>query len=73
VKNFGTAAPQTPLSAREREVLVLLGKGCTNREIGRHLEISAFTVSEHVRKILRRLDVSGRVEAAVWAAKEGLL
>jgi ATP/maltotriose-dependent transcriptional regulator MalT len=70
------ATPQRPgtfgLSAREREVLVLLAQGRTNREIGERLFISQKTVGVHVGNILSKLAVSGRVEAATVAIRLGL-
>lgn len=65
--------PQTfGLSPREREVLVLIADGRTNREIGERLFISQKTVGVHVGNILAKLDVSGRVEAAAVAIRLGL-
>jgi ATP/maltotriose-dependent transcriptional regulator MalT len=55
------------LTQREREVLVLLGRGYTNRDIGAELTISAKTASVHVSNILRKLNASNRVEAATIA------
>ena len=52
------------LTAREREVLRLLARGYTNREIAAELTISVKTTSVHVSHILRKLDVSSRLEAA---------
>lgn len=66
-------AAGSELSEREREVLILVGKGCSDPEVGRLLGISRHTVSTHLRVIFRRLDVSTRVEAAVWACKQGWL
>ena len=60
------------LSPREREVLVLISQGRTNREIGERLFISQKTVGVHVGNILSKLDVSGRVEAAAVAIRLGL-
>jgi DNA-binding CsgD family transcriptional regulator/tetratricopeptide (TPR) repeat protein len=60
------------LSPREREVLLLLSGGRTNREIGEHLFISQKTVGVHVGNILAKLSVSGRVEAAAVAIRLGL-
>jgi DNA-binding CsgD family transcriptional regulator/tetratricopeptide (TPR) repeat protein len=60
------------LSAREREVLTLVARGRTNREIGEHLFISQKTVGVHVGNILAKLAVSGRVEAAAVAIRLGL-
>jgi len=55
------------LSVREREVLGLLGRGLTNREIGSHLMISEKTARNHVSRILRKLALRHRTEAAVFA------
>ena len=55
------------LSGREREVLGLLGRGMTNREIGRHLMITEKTARNHVSRILRKLSLRHRTEAAVFA------
>ncbi len=64
------AKPDTfGLSGREREVLGLIAQGRTNREIGEHLFISQKTVGVHVGKILDKLNVSGRVEAAAVAIR----
>ena len=71
----GPARPKAAvfgLSPREREVLLLLSAGRTNREIGEHLFISQKTVGVHVGNILAKLSVSGRVEAAAVAIRLGL-
>ena len=74
----GDPAPEGPrpdtfgLSGREREVLVLVAQGRTNREIGERLFISQKTVGVHVGNILAKLEVSGRVEAAAVAIRLGL-
>jgi DNA-binding CsgD family transcriptional regulator len=61
------------LTDRELEVLELLAEGKTNREIGETLFISAKTASVHVSRILAKLDVRGRVEAATAAHRLGLI
>jgi DNA-binding CsgD family transcriptional regulator len=61
------------LSGREREVLALIAEGRTNREIGERLFISQKTVGVHVGRILDKLNVSGRVEAAAVAIRLGLV
>ena len=66
------AADTFGLSGREREVLVLVAQGRTNREIGERLFISQKTVGVHVGNILAKLEVSGRVEAAAVAIRLGL-
>ncbi|MEU0491188.1 response regulator transcription factor [Nocardiopsis sp. NPDC006139] len=61
------------LTARERQVLVLVGEGCSNDEIARRLDIAAGTVKVHVGSILTRLGVDNRVRAAILAYEAGLL
>ena len=65
--------PPGRLSPREREVLQLLTKGQTNREIARKLTVSVSTVKIHVEHILAKLGVSDRTQAAVRATEMGLL
>jgi two-component system nitrate/nitrite response regulator NarL len=55
------------LSAREREVLALIAHGDSNKLIARQLDIAEATVKIHVQKILRKLQLSSRVQAAVYA------
>ena len=57
--------PLSSLTPRETEVLRLLAKGCTNREIAESLVIAEVTAKAHVRNILRKLGVRSRTEAAV--------
>jgi DNA-binding NarL/FixJ family response regulator len=63
----------TVLTDRELEVLRLVAAGSTNRQIGAQLFISEKTASVHVSRILAKLEVSGRAEAAARAAQLGLL
>ena len=65
-------ADDLDLTARERDVLRLIAAGRTNREIGAELFISPKTASVHVSRILRKLNVRGRVEAAAVAHRRGL-
>jgi len=65
--------PIKPLTAREEEVLRLVGTGLNNREIGAILFISEGTVKTHVEHIIQKLGVSDRVQAVVWAARYGLI
>lgn len=62
-----------PLTKREMQVLRHLALGLSNREIGSSLGISVETVKEHVQNILRKLKVTDRTQAAVWAVKRGLV
>ena len=64
--------PLAGLSAREREVLVLLAQGLPNKLIARRLEISEKTVKTHLTRIFRELDVTDRTQAALWAERQGL-
>ncbi len=59
------------LSARERQVLGLLGRGADNADIARRLVISPETVRTHVQNVLGKLEVHSRVEAAALAAAHG--
>ncbi len=72
VARGGAAGDTFGLSRRELEVLALIAKGRTNREIGDRLFISQKTVGVHVGNILSKLGVSGRVEAAAVAIRLGL-
>jgi DNA-binding NarL/FixJ family response regulator len=65
--------PEAALSAREREVLGLMGRGMTNAEIARQLFLSPYTVKIHVSNILRKLEVPNRTEAAMVAIRRGLV
>jgi two-component system nitrate/nitrite response regulator NarL len=60
------------LSAREREILTLIARGDSNKVIARRLGIAETTVKIHVQHILRKLQLSSRVQAAVYAAGNGL-
>ena len=60
------------LSAREREILVLIARGGSNKLIARDLDIAETTVKIHVQHILRKLNLTSRVQAAVYAAGHGL-
>lgn len=73
MERLDTIKPGTPLTKREREVLILVGKGFTNAEIGRLLSRSPHTIGSHMKVITKRLDVNSRVEAAVWACRQGWL
>ncbi len=69
-----TAATESgPLSSRELEVVELVAQGLTNREIASQLVIAEKTARNHVSRILEKLGLSRRTEAAAWAIKQGLI
>ncbi|NGO76300.1 response regulator transcription factor [Streptomyces sp. YC504] len=69
-----TAEPErAALTDRESQVLTLVVRGCSNRQIARSLGISDHTVRTHLQSVFRKLEVSHRTEAAVVALREGLI
>ncbi len=72
-RTAGMDAPTEPLTSREREVLVLVAQGYTNRQIAQRLYISHKTVEIHVSHILSKLNISSRTQAATWAVKRGIV
>jgi len=64
---------ETTLSEREREVMLLVAQGCTNKEIAARLVVSPYTARNHVIRILDKLGLSRRSEAAAQAVRLGLL
>lgn len=60
------------LSSREREILALIARGDSNKLIARALDIAETTVKIHVQHILRKLNLTSRVQAAVFAVNNGL-
>jgi DNA-binding NarL/FixJ family response regulator len=65
--------PAEPLTAREREVLGLLGRGLSNKMIARDLRISEHTVKFHVSSIYAKLGAASRTEAVGLGARRGLI
>jgi NarL family two-component system response regulator LiaR len=61
--------PLQPLSPRERDVLRLIARGHSNRQIARDLVIGEQTVKTHVRSILTKLGLQDRVQAAIFALR----
>ncbi len=75
-KSLGSAAPTglpDGLSAREAQILRLVARGLSNREIGAELQISEHTAANHMRSILRKTDCANRTEAASYAHRHGLI
>ncbi len=69
----GPASPLASLTPRELDILRSITAGASNKEIARQFAIAETTVKIHVQHILRKLDVSTRVHAAVMATESGLL
>ncbi|MDP4029567.1 MAG: response regulator transcription factor [Gallionella sp.] len=67
------AANPGKLSPREREIIVMLAHGASNKEIARVLNLSESTIKIHVQGILRKLNIAKRVQAAVYAVEHGLI
>lgn len=61
------------LTTREREVLMLVARGRSNRDIGRELTIGERTVQTHLGNVLVKLRLTSRTQAALWAVREGLV
>jgi two-component system NarL family response regulator len=68
-----SATNPVTLTLREQEVLELVSKGMTNKEIAGELSLSIHTVKSHMRKILTKLHLEKRQEAARYAKREGLI
>lgn len=61
------------LTPREREIIVMLASGASNKEIARKLDLAESTVKIHVQAILRKLNLASRVQAAVYAVEHGFV
>lgn len=73
LQTLAKRSPDSTLSARECEILTLIVKGLSNREIAETLKITVGTVKWHVNTILARLHVSDRTQAAVAALHRGIV
>ncbi len=74
-RNGGNAAPpaeKEKLTPRERETMVCVARGESNKEIARNLNVAESTVKIHVQNILKKLSLSSRVQIAVYAVERGL-
>jgi DNA-binding NarL/FixJ family response regulator len=76
IEGLGAAAPEIALpaglSSREAEILGLVARGLSNREIGKTLFISEHTAANHIRSILRKTGCANRTEAASYAHRHGI-
>jgi DNA-binding NarL/FixJ family response regulator len=81
MRDFAAVAPRTvsrpkalsTLTSRETSVLRCLGEGLSNQQIGRRLHIGETTVKTHVSRVLTKLDLRSRVQAAILAQEAGLV
>jgi NarL family two-component system response regulator LiaR len=73
MRQSGARAPIDQLSAREVEVLMLLARGRSNKEISRRLSISEETVKTHVSNILTKLHLADRTQAAIYGLQQRLV
>jgi two-component system nitrate/nitrite response regulator NarL len=72
VRTRAEPAPDAVLSPREREIVLHIARGASNKEIARALDVAESTVKIHVQHILRKLNLTSRVQAAIWAVENGL-
>lgn len=69
----GAASRFAELSVREKDVLRLIAKGLTNREIAQRLFISPHTVKNHVSHIYQKIGMDDRTKVALWAIRSGVV
>ncbi|MCH8622730.1 response regulator transcription factor [Undibacterium sp. TS12] len=70
--NLATSPEREKLTPRERETMICLARGESNKEIARNLDVAESTVKIHVQNILKKLNLSSRVQIAVYAVEHGL-
>jgi DNA-binding NarL/FixJ family response regulator len=72
-RSIGPAGGAGPLTEQQRQILRLVSEGNSNREIADVVHLSENTVKSHLQQIFARLGVRNRVEAAITAARDGLI
>ncbi len=72
-KILSSEKDENELTKREREILVLIAKGYINKEIAQNLSISEKTVKNHISNLFKKIDVSDRTQAAVYAIKNNFV
>ena len=72
LRSRGSSRQPPELTAREREVLSLVGAGLANKQIARRLGISEKTVKTHLTNVFQAIGVTDRTQAALWAERQGL-
>jgi len=60
------------LTERERDVIIVLTRGLSNKDIAKELDLAESTVKIHIQGILRKLNLTSRLQAAVFAVKNGM-
>jgi len=73
VSEKGKEALDVDLTSREKEILTLIAEGLNNKDMAERLNISLFTVKNHVSNIIQKLAVEDRTQAAILALKKGLI
>ncbi|MBC3884755.1 response regulator [Undibacterium griseum] len=71
-QNQAAAPEREKLTPRERETMICLARGESNKEIARNLDVAESTVKIHVQNILKKLNLTSRVQIAVYAVEHGL-
>ena len=67
------SSPDTSLSAREREVLLGISRGRSEKRLSEELRLSAHTIHTHIKNIYRKLQVNSRTEALISARRRGIV
>jgi DNA-binding NarL/FixJ family response regulator len=71
-KNLQPTLKLHKLTVRERDVVIALARGLSNKEIAQELNLAESTIKIHIQGILRKLNLTSRLQAAVFVVKHGL-